>query len=79
MSNVPLHPMIVHFPIVLSILLPIVALAAIWALRKKLLAAGVVVSCRGGGVRISAHGYNDEADVGRLLEVVGDGHPSASK
>lgn len=39
-------------------------------LREQLMAADVVVSCRGGGVRISAHGYNDEADVGRLLEVV---------
>jgi cysteine desulfurase / selenocysteine lyase len=40
------------------------------ALREKLLAADVVVSCRGGGVRISAHGYNNQADVARLIEVV---------
>jgi len=39
-------------------------------LREKLLAANIVVSCRGGGVRISAHGYNDEEDVMRLIEVV---------
>ena len=37
MSNVPLHPMIVHFPIVLSVLLPIVAIAAIWAIRAQML------------------------------------------
>lgn len=30
----PLHPAIVHFPIVLSILAPIVALGALWAIRK---------------------------------------------
>jgi cysteine desulfurase/selenocysteine lyase len=40
------------------------------ALREKLMNAGVVVSCRGGGVRISAHGYNDQADVARLMEII---------
>ena len=40
-------------------------------LREMLFTAGVVTSCRGGGVRISAHGYNDESDVERLIEVVG--------
>jgi cysteine desulfurase/selenocysteine lyase len=39
-------------------------------LREKLLATDVVVSCRGGGVRISLHGYNDGEDVGRLLDVI---------
>jgi selenocysteine lyase/cysteine desulfurase len=38
-------------------------------LRERLFAADVVTSCRGGGVRISAHGYNDESDVARLVEV----------
>jgi selenocysteine lyase/cysteine desulfurase len=37
------------------------------AVRKRCLDAGVVVSCRGGGVRISLHGYNDQEDVQRLL------------
>ena len=32
--GVPLHPLVVHFPIVLSVLLPISALAALWAIRK---------------------------------------------
>jgi selenocysteine lyase/cysteine desulfurase len=40
------------------------------AVRERLLAADVVVSCRGGGVRISAHGYNNQEDVARLIEVV---------
>jgi uncharacterized membrane protein len=30
----PLHPAIVHFPIVFSVLLPLAALAALWAIRK---------------------------------------------
>ena len=30
----PLHPLVVHFPIVLSVLLPISALVALWAIRK---------------------------------------------
>lgn len=43
-------------------------------LREKLFAANVVTSCRGGGVRISAHGYNDEGDVGSLIEVITTRH-----
>ncbi len=34
MSSVPLHPMVVHFPMVLVILLPISALLALWAIRR---------------------------------------------
>jgi uncharacterized membrane protein len=30
----PLHPAIVHFPIVLAVLLPIFALGALWAIRR---------------------------------------------
>ncbi|HET7633082.1 MAG TPA: DUF2231 domain-containing protein [Gemmatimonadaceae bacterium] len=30
----PLHPAIVHFPIVLAVLLPIFALGALWTIRK---------------------------------------------
>ena len=30
----PLHPAVVHFPIVLVILLPIFALGALWAIRR---------------------------------------------
>ena len=32
--GIPLHPLVVHFPIVLSVLLPISALVALWAIRK---------------------------------------------
>ena len=30
----PLHPAVVHFPLVLSVLLPIVAAAAVWIIRR---------------------------------------------
>lgn len=34
MSPDPLHPAVVHFPIVLVVLLPLVALGALWAIRR---------------------------------------------
>ena len=34
MSGIPLHPLVVHFPIVLAVLLPISIAGAIWAVRK---------------------------------------------
>ncbi len=34
MNTVPLHPMLVHFPMVLVVLLPISAAAAWWAIRR---------------------------------------------
>ena len=34
MSGVPLHPLVVHFPIVLAVLLPISAIVALWAIGK---------------------------------------------
>jgi len=34
MFGIPLHPLVVHFPIVLAVLLPISAGVALWAVRK---------------------------------------------
>ena len=34
MSGIPLHPLVVHFPIVLVILLPISITVALWIIRK---------------------------------------------
>jgi cysteine desulfurase / selenocysteine lyase len=39
-------------------------------IRKALLAVGIVTSCRGGGVRISPHGYNTREEIDRLLEAL---------
>ncbi len=40
------------------------------ALRQQALANGVVVSCRGIGVRVSVHAYNQEEDLDRLLGIL---------
>ena len=37
------------------------------AVAKRLAAAGVVCSARGGGIRVSPHGYNDDDDLDRFL------------
>jgi cysteine desulfurase / selenocysteine lyase len=39
-------------------------------LRQAALESGVVVSCRGMGVRASVHAYNHESDIDRLVDVV---------
>ncbi len=39
-------------------------------IRKALLAAGIVTSCRGGGVRISPHGYNMRQEIERMIETL---------
>lgn len=39
-------------------------------IRKALLAAGIITSCRGGGVRISPHGYATPEEIDRLVAVL---------
>ena len=40
------------------------------ALRQRCLDEQIVLSCRGGRLRIAAHGYNTQEDVDRLIEVL---------
>jgi selenocysteine lyase/cysteine desulfurase len=37
------------------------------AVRRQLEAAGIVVRCRGGGVRMSPHGYNTRSEIERMI------------
>ena len=72
----PLHPAIVHFPIVLVVLFPIVALAAIWAIRRgtpprRAWSIPVVLAA---ALTLSAWAATEtgEAQEERVEEVVGD-------
>jgi selenocysteine lyase/cysteine desulfurase len=40
-------------------------------LKSQLYAEGVVLSCRGGRLRVAAHAYNNEADLDRMMVSIG--------
>ena len=77
MSNLPLRPLVVHFPIVLSVLLPIAAVAALWVLRSRSLrpiAIWSVPLALSLALAVSAWvaTQTGEAEEDRVEQVVGD-------
>jgi len=40
------------------------------SIRARCQSSGVAVSCRGGGVRISLHAYNNESEIERMVELL---------
>ena len=76
MTGIPLHPLIVHFPIVLAVLLPISALVALWAIRKgatarRAWAAPLVIAAALAGSAFVAT-ETGEGDEERVEDIVGD-------
>lgn len=70
----PLHPAVVHFPIVLMILLPLFAAGAIWAIRRgahtrRVWAVPLILSAALGGSSYAAlvTGENEEDRVERAV------------
>lgn len=70
----PLHPAVVHFPIVLSFLLPVVALTAIWRIRRgaPVRRAWVMATAVAAALTLSTwvSVRTGEAEEGRIEDVV---------
>jgi uncharacterized membrane protein len=87
MNGVPLHPMIVHFPMVLVVLLPISAAAALWAIRRGAVPARAwaVPVLLAGALALSAFVAlkTGEAEEEKVERVVGEralhGHEEAAE
>jgi uncharacterized membrane protein len=87
MFGIPLHPLVVHFPIVLGFLLPISVIGALWAIRKgttprRVWAIPVVLAA---ALALSAFaavetGENEEERVERIVgESALHGHEEAAE
>jgi len=76
MFDLPLHPVVVHFPIVLGILLPLAALAFWWAMKKGHLPFNawilIVVLALGYGVSSYIAVEMGEEDEEKVEEVVSE-------
>jgi uncharacterized membrane protein len=87
MSGIPLHPLVVHFPIVLAVLLPISVFVTLWAVRKGATARRVwaVPLAFSAALTLSAWValQTGEAQEDRVEDVVGEaaihGHEEAAE
>lgn len=86
-TGIPLHPLVVHFPVVLAVLLPVAALASLWAIRKGATArrAWTVTVALAAALSLSAYvaTQTGEREEDRVEQVVGDsamhGHEEAGE
>jgi uncharacterized membrane protein len=85
MTSLPLHPAVVHVPLGLAVVLPLVALGLAWAVHRGwprgvfavVVALHLVVL--GGGLAASRSGQTDEAKVDRVVPVeLMDDHKNAA-
>lgn len=74
MFGIPMHPLVVHFPVALAVLLPIFALVALWAIRRGMTparawAVPVVLAAALAGSAFAATrtGEGDEERVERVV------------
>ena len=75
MNNIPLHPMVVHFPIVLSVLLPLFAFGALWIANRRgqsgarmwILPAVLAVALAGSAFAAMRTGENEEERVENVV------------
>lgn len=85
--RIPLHPLVVHFPIVLSVLLPISALLALWVIGKGTTprSAWALPVAVAAALTVSAWAATEtgEQEEDRVEQVVGDdaihGHEEAAE
>ena len=78
----PLHPAVVHFPIVLAVLMPLFVIGALWAIRRgaaplrawslPLAPAGLLVGAAGGAL-VYEHNAG-QAYVDQATSVANDSH-----
>ena len=76
MFGIPLHPLVVHFPIVLSVLLPLAILGALWLIQRGGAPRRVWALPFGLAVALTASAFvateTGEAEEDRVERVVGD-------
>lgn len=76
MFELPLHPIIVHFPVVLAVLTPIVALIVFWAIKKGALGprSWLIVVILQAALALSAFGATrtGEKDADKVEDAIGE-------